>query len=231
MTKVCTRQDPTSVNRHIPSGYARLGSSSIEHSGVRTKGLESPSAGPSSTTGDEQLDPSIYLKAAIDEEYIGVYKQHVVEERGSPGAVFPIIIFARLVKQACDSLGIPYTTGSKQAKKHRVSVRQRVSMDDIILFFGGQTPSPSGPALSTFANHRSWHLRAENCIKQLGNKRHPLSESRQNSLNLVETLLRTPLMKLGDVERELYGSFNDFQRRVKELETLFRKKEGVRNDE
>ncbi|KAF8329957.1 hypothetical protein F5887DRAFT_1074820 [Amanita rubescens] len=228
------QDEPMSVNRHIPSGYTRLGSSSLEHSGVQTKALESTPAGSSSTRGNEQVDPSIYLKVAIDEEYIRIYEQHVVEERGTLGAAFPIIIFARLVKQACDSLQIPYTTGSTQAKKYRVSHEQWVSMDDIILFFRGQINSgglTSGPALSTFANHRSWHLRAENCIKKLGDQNRDLSRTHQNSLDLVKMILRTPLKKLGEVERDLYGSFNEFQRRVKELENVFRRTEGVRDGE
>lgn len=157
-----------------------------------------------------------------------------MEERGNLGAAFPIIIFARLVKQVCESLQIPYTTGSTQAKKYRVSHEQWVSMDDIIVFFRRQMNSAgqtSGPALSTFANHRSWHLRAENCIKKLGNQTRDLSRTHQNSLDLVKKLLRTPLKKLGEVERDLYGSFNEFQRQVKELENLFRRNGGLKNGE
>lgn len=207
-----SRQEASSVHRQIASGYAQ----------------DSTSTRPPSSTGDEPLGAAIYLKAVIDDEYIRIHERYVVEQRGGQGAAFPIIIFARLVKQSCDNLGIPYNSGSKQAKKHRISHDQWVSMEDIVEFFGGQTGQMSGPALTTFANHRSWHLRGENCINQLEEKSAELSPACQNSLNLMRKILRTPLMNIGEVERERYGSFNDFQRWVKELELLFRKKEAGR---
>ena len=173
-----------------------------------------------------QLDSTIfdYLEAVMDPEILQIFHMHVLRHRNTHRA-FATIIQARLVQWLCNDIGINYETGNSRSYKFDTPHGQRVSLDDIVLFFVEKTPPSrvkgrgSAIAPSTFANHRSWHMRANARLIQLGGK-NITDELHKQSLDLVKKLLLTDLSELNTLLPGEHGSWDHFKNRVMMLERI-----------
>ena len=97
----------------------------------------------------------------------------------------------------------------------------RISITDIVLFYGAKSPSEFHPAPTTFGNHRSIYLRAKSCAVNLENR--DLSQDNQASLRTLKALIHTPLTELADVNPGAYGSLNAFKGQIRNLEKAYNK--------
>ena len=161
-----------------------------------------------------------YLNARINEDDVGVYQRHVVEQRGQ--SAYPIIIFARLVESACHRMKILFSTGSSMHKMRKMGNGPCISIADIVLFYGAKSPSEFNPAPSTFGNHRSIYLRAKSCVDNLENQ--DLSQENQAAFRTLKALIHTPLTELANVNPGAYGSLNTFKRHIRNLENACNRK-------
>jgi hypothetical protein len=188
---------------------------------------DASSSTPSRThEGDSQLAHAVvnYLEAMIKPEDIVAFEKHVLPHRGGTGA-YPIIVFARLVESACQRINIPYSTGNDRKKKHQATNGPLISRDDIVLFYGLKRPSEFRIAPSTFANHRSIHMRAQKCIGLLEKKDLSKEEEKKNLLRLLKDIIQTPLRELGRVSSEGLGSLNMFKGRIEKVDRLVEKRD------
>lgn len=171
------------------------------------------------------LEPRVgrYLEGIIDPEFIRMYQDHVVRYRQTHKA-YAIVTMARLIEAACGEVNINYETGNARSHKNLTHNGPDVALDDVVLFFGDQTPSHLkkikgfSTAPSTFANHRSWYLRAKKCLVDLEGGSVPEGKPKA-SLGSVQKLLNTQLTDLGELEPREYGSWENFTDRVRLLES------------
>ncbi|KAF8337809.1 hypothetical protein F5887DRAFT_1077932 [Amanita rubescens] len=168
-----------------------------------------------------------YLNAVIDKEDLGVYQRHVFDQRAGQGA-YPIIIFARLVEHACETLKITYSRGGSIHIPVKMGNGPSISIRDIVQFYRLKFPADLAPAPSTFGNHRSIYLRAKICVANL--EKRELTEEDQTILRSLKEILLTPLNELAMVRAEAYGSLSAFKARVEKLEKRFHNKTKAKDD-
>jgi hypothetical protein len=155
-----------------------------------------------------------YLEATIDPTLIGVYQEHVIRHRLTHKA-YSIIIMAQLIEMACTEVNVNYDTGNARSHKNQTHNGPCVAMDDVVLFFMDQTPSHlktvKGMTMvpSTFNNHRSWHLRAKDCLAALEGKSIPEGNT-STFVELVKKLLSTEVTNLAVLDPRKYGSWESF---------------------
>ena len=172
------------------------------------------------------MDGSIfeYLETVMDPEILQLFEAHVLRHRNTHRA-FATVVQARLIQSLCNDIGVKYNAGNNRSYKSVTPHGQSVSLDDVVQFFSEKTPPTyvggraSTIKATTFANHRSWHLRAIACLIPLAGKNitDPLHKQ---SLDLVRKLVHTDLSELSAVEPGEHGSWDDFKNRVKLLESL-----------
>lgn len=138
------------------------------------------------------------------------------------------MIFTRIVEEVCGQLGVRFT-GQSLTHKTRTMNGPDVSLEDIINFFGKNTPtsfqgSVTSPA--TFKNHRTCYLRVQSCIGALELRRANLDEEERVFLELLNKLLDTEYDKLNTLIPSQYGRLKEFQERVTALNTKLSVKAG-----
>ena len=193
--------------------------------------VTSPNSNPEVAASEEKELSTLhdifeYLETVMDPESILLFRTHVLRHRNTHRA-FATIVQARLVQSLCDDIGVKYRSGNNPSSKFDTPHGQRVSVVDIVRFFASKTPpdgdNGKGSSIlpSTFANHRSWHLRANTCLIQLAG-RNITDESLKQSLDLVKKLLLTALSELHTLEPGEHGSWDEFKKRVVLLEKFAR---------
>lgn len=192
-------------------------------------------ASTSARSGTHERDSTLthavvnYLDAMIKPEDIIAFEKHVLPHRGGTGA-YSIIVFARLVESACQRINIPYSTGNDRKKKHQATNGPLISRDDIVSFYCLKRPTEFHIAKSTFANHRSIHMRAQKCIGLLEKK--DLSKQEEKKfLRLLKQIIQTPLRELEKVQSEGLGSLNMFKASIDKVDRLGDKKKKAKHSD
>ncbi|KAM6489085.1 hypothetical protein JOM56_015497 [Amanita muscaria] len=155
----------------------------------------------------------------MEEQYMALFNELIIDAPTAQ-STFTMIIFVRIVMEACQTLQVKCTRG---AGLYFVSGRHQLSAAQVILAFRRQDNMPYLQP-KTFLNHRGWFFRAETLHETLL-KTYPRHSQMSNRLTKERTmidwlgdLLQTPLSEARHLRLFVYGSMSEFHKKLDTLE-------------
>ncbi|KAM6491991.1 hypothetical protein JOM56_012629 [Amanita muscaria] len=177
--------------------------------------------GPSAL-GNSNVDVAAQVDVAallMEEQYMALFNELIIDAPTAQ-STFTMIIFVRIVMEACQTLRVKCTRG---AGLYLVSGRHQLSAAQVILAFRRQDNMPYLQP-KTFLNHRGWFFRAETLHETLL-KTYPRHSQMSNRLTKERTmidwlgdLLQTPLSEARHLRPFVYGSMSEFHKKLDTLE-------------
>ncbi|KAM6489699.1 hypothetical protein JOM56_014870 [Amanita muscaria] len=159
----------------------------------------------------------------IDVVYMNLF-QDLVLSTPAAHSTFTLIIFVRIVLEACRKLGI---NCGRRISLTGTAGPHRLCAEDVIKAFCRADNHTSYLQVKTFANHRGWFFRAEQLFDTLS-RLYPNITQIPDDLtdeklltNFCKDLLKTPLSNARQLSPRAYGQMTDFVGLLARLEERY----------
>jgi hypothetical protein len=159
----------------------------------------------------------------IDVVYMNLF-QDLVLSTPAAHSTFTLIIFVRIVLEACRKLGI---NCGRRISLTGTAGPHRLCAEDVVKAFCRADNHTSYLQVKTFANHRGWFFRAEQLFDTLS-RLYPNITQIPDDLtdeklltNFCKDLLKTPLSNARQLSPRAYGQMTDFVGLLARLEERY----------
>lgn len=166
---------------------------------------------------------TLKAKPFIDVLYMNLF-QDLVLSTPAAHSTFTLIMFVRIVLEACQKLGI---NCGRRISLTSTAGPHRLCAEDVVKAFCRADNQTSYLQVKTFGNHRGWFFRAEQLFETLSSLYPNISQipddltDEKLLTNFCKDLLKTPLSNARQLSPRAYGQLTDFVGLLARLEERY----------